>query len=74
MYMVIMDGADISKASIEGTVFKDEENEEDEPFTISRLTLTQQQYDYISTFSTVELKNCMVVTPGKSKRKRHPLI
>lgn len=74
MYMVIMDGADISKASIEGTVFKDEENEEDEPFTISGLTLTQQQYDYISTFSTVELKNCMVVTPGKSKRKRHPLI
>ena len=59
--MAKFDGADISRASIEDAVFEDEENMEDDVYSIAQLTLTRGQYEYIQSFEQVELINCIIV-------------
>ena len=61
LYLAKFDGADISRASIEDAVFEDEENMEDDVYSIAQLTLTRGQYEYIQSFEQVELINCIIV-------------
>lgn len=60
-----LDYATMDEASIENAVFVDVENtdgeEENEIFTISHLTITQDQFNYISSFRQIELKDCIIV-------------
>ena len=62
LYGANLDKADISQASIAGAIFGDDTNEEDEEvFVISDLTLTQSQFDYIMTFPNIELETPKIV-------------
>ncbi len=65
LFLANLDNATINEASIENAVFVDEENadaeEESEIFTISHLTITQGQFNYISSFPQIELKDCIIV-------------
>lgn len=57
-----LNNSDISKASIEGALFSDEDNDEDdELFAITKLTLTQEQLEYISSFPNVEIYDYIIV-------------
>lgn len=66
-----LNGTVMNRANIEQAVFYDEENEECEDGTdkiiLSHLTLTQTQYDYLSSFARIELRECKIVNTGKQK-------
>ena len=57
LYLAKLDDADISLSNIQGALFNDDEieAEEAEEQTISRMKLTREQYQYLSTVSGVKL-------------------
>ncbi len=65
LHLANLDRATINEASIESAVFFDEENadaeDDSEVFTITNLTMTQDQLNYISSFPRIVIKDSSII-------------